>query len=53
MEGMCESVQDQSPGNRNARQHGLYAAEHKARRKRVMDLVRAGNRLLREIDKAD
>lgn len=40
------------PGNRNARKHGLYAAAHKARRKRVMDLVRAGNRLLQEIDEA-
>jgi hypothetical protein len=37
-------------GNRNARRHGLYTAEHKARRRQVMDLVRAGNRLLREID---
>ena len=33
-------------GNRNARKHGLYAAVERAEHRRIMDYVRACNRLL-------
>ena len=46
------AVTGAKPGNRNARRHGLRSAEHKARRRQVMEFVRVGNRLLREIDEA-
>jgi glucans biosynthesis protein len=38
-------------GNRNARRHGLYAAEERTERRRIMDLVRECNRVLDEFDK--
>ena len=38
-------------GNRNARKHGLYAAEEKAEHRRIMDFVRECNRVLDELDK--
>ena len=37
--------------NRNARKHGLYAAEERAEQRRIMDLVRQCNQVLEEIDK--
>jgi hypothetical protein len=40
-------------GNRNARKHGLYAAEQQAERRRIMDFVRECNRVLEEIDRID
>jgi glucans biosynthesis protein len=35
-------------GNKNARKHGAYSAETKARRRAVMDYVRACNRAMKE-----
>ena len=36
-------------GNRNARTHGLYAAEERAEQRRIMDFVRECNRVLDEV----
>jgi hypothetical protein len=38
-------------GNRNAWKDGLYSAEEKARRRRIMEFVRECNRVLGEIDR--
>ena len=37
-------------GNRNARTHGLYAAEERAEHRRIMDFVRECNRVLDKVD---
>jgi hypothetical protein len=38
-------------GNRNARKHGLYAAEERAECRRIMDFVRECNRVLDALDR--
>lgn len=38
-------------GNRNARKHGLYAAEQRAEHRRIMDFVRQCNRVLDAVDR--